>query len=253
MGSVRRGGFDFGVRALVAVACAASLSVGCKKAASLFQPKPAPVFNRPRVDAALQRMLSKIQDDPKFKEALAKGPTGKDKGDKLDLAVNNGGGYRELGAQLTAKGTARLSPGQFLELSNLKLALAEKSPKLCAGFWSGGISSDELGAGLDQLSDAQLERWFALSEQAVHLELYATTPLPRFRGQVVVEGIRDVAATLPQAEATAFTDTMQQGTSAPPAAGCQAYLQLVRGGLKFPDPRRDTFLRALSFDTLVDW
>jgi hypothetical protein len=237
----------------VALLCAFSLTTGCKKVASIFKPKPAPVFNRPRVDAALQRMLAKIQDDPKFKEAVAKGPAPKDKGEKLDLAVTNDGGYRELGAQLTAKGTARLSPGQFLELSNLKLALAEKSPKLCAGFWSGGISSDELGAGLDQLSDAQIERWFELSEQAVHLELYATTPLPRFRGQVVVEGIRDVAATLPEAEATAFTDTMQQGTAAPPAAACQAYLRLVKGGLSFTDPRRDTFLRALSFDTLVDW
>lgn len=233
--------------------CAVSLTTGCKKVASMLRPKPAPVFNRPRVDAALQRMLSKIQDDPKFKEALAKGPAAKTDGAKLDLAVTDGGGYRELGAQLTARGTARLSPGQFLELSNLKLALAEKSPKLCAGFWSGGLTSDDLGAGLDQLSDSQIERWFELSEQAVHLELYATLPLPRFRGQVVVEGIKDVAATLPEAEAATFTATMQQGTAATPAAGCQAYLQLVRGGLAFGDPRRDTFLRALSFDTLVDW
>jgi hypothetical protein len=225
---------------------------GCEKLAALAKkPQPA-VFNRPRVDAALWRMLEKVQDDPKFKEVLAKGPQGP-KGEKLGLAVTSSSAAGEIGAQLGAKGIARLSPEQFLEVVRLKLKLADKSPKLCAGFWSGGIATADLAEGLDALNDADLERWFDAAAQAAHLELYATTPLPRFKGQVLVEGMRDIAASLSPAESEAFLNTAKQGPSAPPAAACQAFLQLSHGGLAFPDPRRDQFLRALAFDKLVDW
>jgi len=222
----------------------------CKELSSLTKKKPPPVFNRPRVDAALSRMLEKLEDDPKFREALKRGPDGG--GEKLNLAVK-AADYRELGAQLAAKGTARLSSIEFLQLVKLKLKLSEKSAKLCAGFWTGGIELAELGVGLDALSDEELERWFVLSERATHLELYATAPLPRFSGKVLVEGFREISAALPEGERDAFVATLQQGVSAPPAAGCLAYQQLTRGALGFPETRRDAFLRGLMFDKLVDW
>ncbi len=241
----------------LALACGVALAfcgigglASCKQLASLAKKKPPQAFNRPRVDAAFGRMLEKLQDDPKFQEALKRGPDAS--GEKLDLAVN-AGDYRGLGAQLAAKGTARLSPIEFLQLVKLKLKLSEKSPKLCAGFWSGGIDLAELGAGLDALSDEEIERWFVLSQRATHLELYATTPLPRFPGAVLVEGFREISAALPEGERQTFVATMQQGLTAPPAAGCLAYQQLTRGALSFPETRRDTFLRGIMFDKLVDW
>lgn len=135
----------------------------------------------------------------------------------------------------------------------LKLKLSEKSPKLCAGFWSGGIDMLELGAGLDTLTDDEIERWFKLSLRATQLELNSSEPLPRFSGKVLVDGFRDISAALPESERSVFVATMQQGLAAPPAAGCLAYQQLTRGALTFADARRDTFLRGLSFDELVDW
>lgn len=241
------------VRALAGLLLLGALAplASCQKLASLAKPKPAAVFKRPRVDAALARMQERLAQDPKFSEAIKRASTSP-QDEKLDLAVNTSG-YRELGAQLAAKGTARLSPVEFLQLIKLKLKLAEKSPKLCAGFWSGGIDMNELGAGLDALDDTELERWFELSERATRAELYATTPLPRFAGKVLVDGFRDISAALPPAESEAFAATLREGAKAPPAAGCDAYLKLTRGALVFPDPRRDTFLRGLMFDTLVDW
>jgi hypothetical protein len=243
---------------LLALVCSAALLgtalaglQGCKKLASLAKPKQPPAFHRPRVDAAFARMLDKLTDDPKFQEALKRGPEGAP-GQKLDLAVK-ASGNRELGAQLAAKGTARLSPVEFLQLTKLKLKLSEKSPKLCAGFWSGGIELSDLGAGLDTLTDEEIERWFVLSERATHLELYATTPLPRFPGKVLIEGFRDISAALPESEREPFVATLKQGAAASPAAGCQAYQQLTRGALTFPEARRDTFMRGLMFDKLVDW
>jgi hypothetical protein len=224
----------------------------CKRLASLGRHTASPGFGRPRVDEAAQKMLDHIAEDPKFQAELLRGPGAGPKDEKMNLAVSSSG-YRELGAQLAAKGAARLSVNEFLELSKMKLKLAEASPKLCAGFWSGGLNTMDFGAGLDSLSDRELARWFTLSERAVHLQLYATTPLPRFAGTALTEGLRDIADALPPADGQTLRQTMQQGVAAAPEAGCKAYLALERGGLGFPEARRDAFLRALTFDSLVDW
>jgi hypothetical protein len=224
----------------------------CKRLASLRRGSPSSGFDRPRVDDRAQKMIDEIAEDPKFKALLARGPDPASKDGKMKLAVSSSG-YRELGAQLAAKGAARLSVNEFLELSKLKLKLAEASPKLCAGFWAGGLNAGDFGAALDSLNDRELERWFTLSERAVHLELYATTPLPRFPGKALTEGLRDIADALPSVDGQTLRQVMQQGVAATPEAGCKAYLQLERGGLALPEPRRDTFLRALTFDSLVDW
>jgi hypothetical protein len=50
-------------------------------------------------------------------------------------------GAAGLGAELAAKGTARLTPVELSDLLILKLKLARQSPKLCTGFWSGGMHS----------------------------------------------------------------------------------------------------------------
>src|SRR6478752_1367939 len=223
--------------------------VSCKRIIALVKKPPPPTFNRPRVDAALAKISEKIQEDPKFIELIKRGPQASN-GEKLDLAFKPNSGYQDIGAQLAAKGMARLSPVECLQQVKLKLKMAEKLPKLCAGFWSGGVSIADLGEGLDSLSDSEIERWFELANRATHLELYATTPLPRFSGQVMTDGIRQIAAALPPAESQAFVATMQQGVGAPPAAGCLAFEQLTRGGLALPEAQRDTFLRGLSFDKL---
>jgi hypothetical protein len=224
-------------------------AVSCKRLASLG--KPPPVFGRPRVDAAFREMADEIAKDPKFKEELAKGSKSPDT-EKLDLAIKSTGN-RELGAQLAAKGAARLDAKEFLEMIKLKLKLAEASPKLCTGFWSGGLAGEDFAVGLDALSDPDLHRWFQLSARAMRLQLYATTPLPRFAGQALTDGIGEIKSTLPPEASDTLSKTMTAGVAAPPAAACQAYLQLTRGALRLPDAQRDAFLRAMTFDTLVDW
>ena len=47
--------------------------------------------------------------------------------------------------------------------------------------------------------------------------------------------------------------TLNAGTAAPPEEGCKAFLRFTRGGLQLSAARRDPFLRAMSFDSLVDW
>jgi hypothetical protein len=224
-------------------------TTSCKRLASLG--KPPPVFGRPRVDAAFREMADEIVKDPKFKAELAKGTKNPD-GEKLDLAIKSTGN-RELGAQLAAKGAARLDAKEFLEMIKLKLKLAEASPKLCTGFWSGGLASEDFAAGLDALSDPDLHRWFQLSGHAMRLQLHATTPLPRFAGQALTDGISEIKSTLPPAASDTLSKTMTAGVAAAPDAACQAYLQLTRGAMRLPDAQRDAFLRALTFDTLVDW
>lgn len=203
----------------------------------------------PRVYAASQRLAESVARDPKFVEALANQQTG---APRVNLPVKMDPG-QELSAQLVAQGSARLPADEFLEMVKLRLKMAEGSPTICAGFWSGGLLPSDMGRSLEALGDADFQRWFELSERAMRLQLYATTPLPRFSGKAFVQGAREILAPLPDAERAAHMKTMDAGLAAPPAEGCSTYLVLVRGGIQLPSTRRDAFLRALSLNSMVDW
>jgi hypothetical protein len=203
----------------------------------------------PRVYAAFQRTIGVIAKEPRFLEELARHRSA---GKNLDLPIQVDAS-QDFSAQLAAQGSARLPPEEFLEIVKLRLQLAEANDKICAGFWSGGLSMSEFGAGLALLRDEDLQRWMELSARAVRLQLYATTPLPRFAAKSYVDGVRDILAPLPLPERTRLTSTMEAGISAPPADGCKALLLLMRGGIELPAHRRDAFLRTMSFNSMVDW
>lgn len=203
-----------------------------------------------RSEVALRRMGERLGHDPKFLEELARyqrSPTP----DKA-LAVNVPQ-QQEFGAQLASQGMVRLPPDDFLDIVKLRLKLAENSKTICVGMWSGGLSALEFANGLDALSDEDLSRWVELTEAAMRLQLYSTTPLPRFSEKVFLDGVREIKRPLPPHEQRTLLKTMETGTSAPPDEACNALLVLMRGGLRLPAARRDSFLRALSFASFVDW
>jgi hypothetical protein len=203
-----------------------------------------------RAENALRTIDERLAGDPKFLAELARYQRSPTPDKKLAVSVSP---QQEFGAQLAAQGLVRLSPDDFLDLAKLRLKLAESSKVLCAGMWSGGIPASEFVNGLERFSDEDLHRWVELTEAGMRLQLYATTPLPRFSGKVFVDGTREIKRRLPPEEQRSLLKTMDAGTTAPPEEACNALLVLMRGGLLLPPARRDPFLRALSFDSLVDW
>lgn len=231
-------------QAQIAQAASAALNTNSASNEAVVSPR------RKRVEAAFNRFAETLVNDPTFRDEVRREQSATRQ--KLNLAVTSQGS-EEIGARLAAEGMVRLSAKDFLEIVDLRLKLAESSAKLCAGFWSGGITKEDLIAGFEMLSDEDLNRWMALSEQAIRLQLSAKTPLPRFPEKVFIEGAREILDQLPEAEKNALMKTMEDGVAARPADGCKAFLQLVRGGLRLASQRRDVFLRAVSFNSLIDW
>ncbi len=205
---------------------------------------------RKRVEAAFESFAETLEKDPMFRDEVQRRHGAAQK--KFNLAFASQGS-EEIGAQLAAEGMVRLSPNDFLKIVDLRLKLAENSAKLCAGFWSGGVNRADLIAGFEMLTDEDLQRWMALTERGVRLQLSAKTPLPRFPEKVFIEGAREILDQLPEAEQEPLLKIMEDGVAARPADGCKAFLQLIRGGLRLPSQRRDIFLRAVSFNSLIDW
>lgn len=99
---------------------------------------------RPRVDKAFKEIMRPIQDDPMFtgwaKAELLRAVSGAPSQQGTTNSVVAADGFVGLGAQLAAQGAARLSADELLEMIRLKLKLAGQSDKVCAAFWSGGLS-----------------------------------------------------------------------------------------------------------------
>jgi len=203
-------------------------------------------FPQPRVAAAFRGMMAALETDSRFMQELKQPRTGVP---KMDVAFDMEG-PEGVGAQLAARGAARLPAGALVDLIALKIKLAKGSQMLCEGFWSGHLKSADLGAGLDKLDDADLLRWFALTRQAVEEELRATTPLPRL-AETDLEPAGELFDQVPVHEREVLMRALDQGTQANPADGCKVFLLFSQGAMTLPEPRRSKFLRAFSFNSLV--
>lgn len=134
-------------------------------------------------------------------------------------------GAAGVGAELAAKGTARLSPAQLSDLVALELKLARKSPRLCAGFWSGGITLQDMATTIEaEFTDAEARRWFEPSIAATRLELHAKGPPARIRGEDVGHGIQLMLDALAPVERDPLLNTLDMGVKAPPEAEAQEWL-----------------------------
>jgi hypothetical protein len=213
----------------------------------------------PRVAALYEQATQGLKDDPKFvrfiqdeMKRVADGVPNAGQPKNKDNVISDQG-FGGLGAELTSLGTMRLPPHEFQETVKLKLKLAQQSSKVCAGFWSAGLSLADMALALDGLSDSELRRWFDLSNRAMHLQLHATDPLPRIKGETVVQGMTSIVEGLPKDEGEALLRIAEAGTAVSPDDGCKAFKQFIEGGLRLPDNVRDPFLRGMSSPSLVDW
>ena len=204
----------------------------------------------PRAKAAFETVMKPIMDEPAFKQRLEAG-IGREPA--LEMAVvATGGPAAALSQQLAAQGALRLPAKEYMALQAVKLELARKSPKVCAGMWSGGITEEELVGTIEKLSDQDLRRYFELGGQALRLELQTNQPLPRFERAAVLQGIEEIAGALPSAEQQALLQTVEAGVNVPPEAGCKAMTHLLVGALRMPPERGARFIAGLTNPALLD-
>lgn len=148
-------------------------------------------------------------------------------------------------AELVGAGLARVDTNDLAALFNVKRALADKSPALCAGFWSGHISPLELQAGLRGLSQEQQSVWITVSGRALSKEVAADGPPPPVpAGTAGPDAMAELQRGLSPEQQAAF-DTAGQGVPTQDIA-CRAFLALAAGLQRLPTDKRDTILRVLS-------
>jgi hypothetical protein len=158
-----------------------------------------------------------------------------------------------LGALAAARGAARLPSAQLAELAALRLRLLQRSPRMCAGSWFGGVTQRDAMLAMDaSFSDFEVRRWFELNLTAARLEIHAEQPVPPILADDVSEALLALLESMPEAQAASLAETMQMGTSAPPEAACEALKELIAGGLRLPEQQRSPLLLAFIFPVLVD-
>ena len=148
-------------------------------------------------------------------------------------------------SELVAAGLTRLDTTDLAAIFEVKRALAEKSPVLCGGFWSGQISPLELTAGLRRLSKEQQSVWITVSGRALSKEVAADGPPPPApAGTAGPDAMAELQRGLAPEQQAAF-DAAAQGVPTQDIA-CRAFLALAAGLQKLPTDKRDTILRVLS-------
>lgn len=148
-------------------------------------------------------------------------------------------------AELVGAGLARVDTNDLAALFDVKRALAEKSPALCAGFWSGHISPLELKEGLRGLAKEQQSVWITVSGRALSKEVAADGPPPPApAGTAGPDAMAELQRMLSPEQQAAFA-AAAQGVPTQDIA-CRAFLALAAGLQEVPTDKRDTILRILS-------
>lgn len=148
-------------------------------------------------------------------------------------------------AELVGAGLARVDANDLAALFKVKRALADKSPALCAGFWSGHISPLELREGLRGLGKDQQSVWITVSGRALSKEIAADGPPPPApAGTAGPDAMAELQRMLSPEQQAAFA-AADQGVPTQ-AIACRAFLALAAGLENLPTDKRDTILRILS-------
>ena len=125
---------------------------------------------------------------------------------------------RRYGEQLVHDGLARLPLPELEDMARLRLALAARSPAVCAGLWTGAVDGHAIGAAIAALPDVDLHRLLHVEAHAGILALEASGPVQP-DAPALGDGIAQIAKLVPPADQEAFQNTVAAGASAPSAGG----------------------------------
>jgi len=147
-------------------------------------------------------------------------------------------------ADLIGAGTARLDGADQTALFDVKVALADRSPALCAGFWTGNVSVASLSGAMHALDRARQRTWITLSARALTKELDANgAPLPP-PGPAGQDAMNEVVQSLSPEQQAAFA-TAARGAPTDEIA-CRAFRALAAGLAKTTDEKRAAILQLLN-------
>lgn len=152
---------------------------------------------------------------------------------------------REEGARLSHLGLKRLPSQDLVRWNELKLAMADRSESVCAGFWTGKIDQEQVSQVLNELPQQEMEDWMGLSSKAASLEAEGK-PAPSLPADAATRGFMQVRNGLQEPQRTRFQTAAAAGIKLADPEACWTMKTLMKAIPEMPDAARDEFLRALA-------
>lgn len=205
----------------------------------------APFINRAIESGALsvgnmnrvQRMANRNKD------AILKNPKAMKRFEGLTPAA-----AREEGRKLTEHGVKRLPDAILVDRARIMRALMDHGgPELCAGFWTGRLSQEQLLPALEKLEERELERWFELSILAMNAEL-DDAPARIVSEKEFSTAFRSLLGTMPEAEQEkllAAIDKQGKGEQLSVEEMCAAVKQIYGNVDRIPKNEAGNLVRYL--------
>lgn len=193
------------------------------------------IKNRIAPPSAFEKLILKgseeFKDDPTFTNAL-KGMSGPE--------------ASAFTQQKARAGLKRLPYESLKNWNDLRLKLAEVSPALCAGFWTGkGLTGANLQEGLVKLQEDEAVTWVRNSMRAAALEIQEA-PFEAPPASAIQTGIESIAKGLSEPDRQRMDGVLGAGVNAPDEEACWTLKVLLKGAAALADNQKEQFLRALA-------
>jgi len=156
-----------------------------------------------------------------------------------------------LFAQLAARGLSRLPGEEADEFFATKRALADASPEICAGFWTGRTRPDAVMTALRRLPEDRQLVWIRASAHAAQLELHATKPVDHIQSALIDQASDHMIAALSPAPRAAYVKAASANAVTDDEA-CAAFQALGQGLDKLSVDERRLLVRAVTDPGIVD-
>jgi hypothetical protein len=182
------------------------------------------------IEIAAQKHADMLKKSPKFVDAIKA------------MSASEAQNFSQEKAKL---GLRRLSTEDLENWNRIRLVIAVENAPLCAGFWTGKMSSEIIQNGLSRLPAEDIDVWMRLSMTAAKLEIEAQ-PVTEPDPAELQNGIKKISTALSPRDLEKWNRISAEGAAAADADACWAMMTILRGAKEMSAPQRAKFLKALA-------
>ncbi|MCP4912293.1 MAG: hypothetical protein GY909_04175 [Oligoflexia bacterium] len=143
-----------------------------------------------------------------------------------------------------ARGMKRLSSEDKIIWNKIRISLAGHDPNLCAGFWTGSITSLMLIDAFMKLQDEEMNEFSRISARALHLEMEKGL-FTNVHANAYLGALKEIATKMSQDEMIKLDSVLTAGVGAKNEDACWAMMKIMK--------HIDQNPKDLASQTLVDF
>jgi len=184
---------------------------------------------RSKLDVIVSSEYKRLVSHPKFREVTKGKPTTE---------------VREVAATLTSAGLQYLELPDLQDWARIKMQMAERSPKLCAGMWRGRQDPSLGTRTLGELAEPDLRAWARLSAKA-SLHALEGSPPPSVSPDARYRGLEHIVSKFSEHDRQSVLTDMARSDLSDERA-CELMQMVLKGSRDLPADLQREFLRELT-------